>query len=245
MAVILFVVPLRSLTRTRPELRWLLVVALPLCPLVNLYVKKPLLQTAGEWLAVSPVPATWPWWFIALALLLVGVTEEAAKFGVACTPGLRRRILDRHAITIAAVAIGAGYAIGEMWFLAARIYVAMPELRGQPFYAFNGFISERLIAAMIHVACSMLALSGWLGTPARLLLTLSGAMLAHAVLDLPSILYQSGAIGLLVIVPLLLAVGVGLGMVYVNKIAGLMRTAPGLENSVRVLYVRQDGGGTR
>src|SRR5215510_14322660 len=110
------------------------VIALPLQPLALYLVRLPIdraLKTAfGA-----------PTWLVILSLFYAPLTEEPAKWLAAAVPAVRRAIMVQP-ITMA-LAVGAGFGIGEIWFLA-RALIAAPNFPDVPFWMFNGFMIERL-----------------------------------------------------------------------------------------------------
>jgi hypothetical protein len=129
--------------------------ALPLQPLVFFCVRIPL----DHWLAthLDSTSATYRW----LITFYAPLTEETAKLIPLLIPAvchdIRRENFLRYAL-----AIGVGFALGEMWFVANRIS-HLPTLAALPFYQFGGFLSERLMVCVFHTAflsVSLRCLSG-------------------------------------------------------------------------------------
>jgi DNA-directed RNA polymerase subunit RPC12/RpoP len=152
-----------------PRLLWFAaLIVLPLEPLSFFLVRVPL----DQWLAGHLVhgSATYQW----LISLYAPLTEEPAKLVPLLIPAIRRDISEKNFARYA-LAIGLGFAMGEMWFIAERI-ARVPEFAHTPWYLFGGFISERLMTCVFHSAFVAVAL--W-RLRSRVLLDLAGAMALH------------------------------------------------------------------
>ena len=145
-ALAIFGTALRSLRVRSPaneRLLWLAgLIALPLQPLAFYFVRVPL----DNWLATQLVHGspTYLW----LISLYAPVTEEAAKLVPLLIPAIRRDISPAN-FGRYAIAIGLGFAVGEMWFIAEQI-ARMPAFHGIPFYELGGYVGERLMTCVFH-----------------------------------------------------------------------------------------------
>ena len=151
------------------RLLWLAaLMVLPMSPLAFYFVRVPL----DNWLATQLVHGSAPYlWLISLYAPL---TEEPAKLLPLLIPAIRRDInpanFGRYAI-----AIGLGFAIGEMWFIAEQI-ARVPAYRGMPFYLFGGYVGERLMTCVFHSVFVGTALWQW---RRKFALGVIGAMALH------------------------------------------------------------------
>jgi hypothetical protein len=160
-------------------------VALPLQPLAFYALRLPLdglLKTSFGMVS----------WVVIVSLFYAPLTEEPAKWLAALVPPVRRAI--GSAPVSVALAVGLGFAIGEIWFLAIALArsSSYPDL---PFYLFGGFFIERLEVCFLHgamVAPAFVALARrrrfWLGA-------LAGVAL-HFFLNFPIYLAQIDLLGL-------------------------------------------------
>ena len=129
------------------------------------------------------------------------LTEEPAKLWPLLIPAVRRSITKRNVVSFA-VALGVGFAVGEIFTVAEIIKTKMPEIVDLPWYALGGFISERLMTCFVH--------SGMTGV-ALLLITkgygwfcgLGAAMTLHFFANLPIGMSQRGWLGNETLSPLL------------------------------------------
>jgi hypothetical protein len=127
------------------RLIWLAaLVALPLQPLAFYLVRAPL----DHWVAaqLGSTSLTYQW----VTSFYAPLTEEPAKLVPLLIPAIRRDISPANFVRYA-LAIGVGFGIGEMWFIAERI-THLPAFNGMPFYMFTGFLGERLLVCLLHSA---------------------------------------------------------------------------------------------
>lgn len=169
--------------------RWLwlaMLIVLPMEPLAFYLVRVPL----DQWLAGRLVhgSAIYQW----LITLYAPLTEEPAKLVPLLIPAIRRDISEKNFARYA-LAIGLGFAIGEMWFIAERI-ARVPEFAHTPWYQFGGFVSERLMTCVFHSA--FIAVVLW-RLRSRFLLGLAGAMALHWLGNFPIFLlsWDVGGLG--------------------------------------------------
>lgn len=160
--------------------------ALPLQPLVFYLVRTPLISAAQPYFGAKS------WWLLAL-IWAAPLTEEPAKWLVLLIPAVRRGLMPANAIPLA-LAVGLGFGIGEIWFLAHAID-ANPDMRALPFWMFGGFMIERTEVCFLHgafVAWLFMRLargqSFWPGALAGIIM--------HFALNFPIYLLQTNALGL-------------------------------------------------
>jgi hypothetical protein len=166
--------------RDRRVLLLALVMALPLQPLIFAAVRLPLLHAF-----LPDVSAGWlrPAFLLALAPL----TEEPAKWLVLLVPAVRR-LLSRKSVVPLALAIGLGFGIGEIWFVAHAAMTA-PGFVERPFWMYGGFAFERLQVCFLHGAFVALPLATWAWRRSFLSGGIAG-MAAHFLLNFP--IYLAG-----------------------------------------------------
>jgi DNA-directed RNA polymerase subunit RPC12/RpoP len=160
-------------------------IALPLQPAAFYFVRVPL----DHWLTVmlGRDSGTLHW----LVTFYAPLTEEPAKLVPLLVPAIRRDI-SRANFARYALAIGLGFAIGEMWFIA-EVIARNPKFAAVPFYLFGGYLSERLMVCLLHGAFVCVALWRWRRNFA---LGVLGAMVLHSLGNLPIFLMASNAFGL-------------------------------------------------
>ena len=137
-----------------PSDRRLLILAfcltLPLQPLAFYLVRVPLNAWLVELLGKDSGL------YLFLTTFYAPLTEEPAKLLPLILPLLYRHIRRENFVNFA-LALGVGFGIGELWFLAERV-ARTPELAPLPFYMFGGFFAERLMVCLMHSAFTAVAL---------------------------------------------------------------------------------------
>jgi hypothetical protein len=149
---------------------------LPMCWVAYYFIRLPADKLLEAALTGSPVL---PWIRTAYAPL----TEEPSKLWILLVPFLRNR-LNTFNIASFALALGLGFAMGEMITVASIVISHKPDLASTPWYLLSGFISERLMVCAIHSGMTASALAVWIYAP-RLGLGLLLAMCIHYCLNLP------------------------------------------------------------
>src|ERR1700716_1576863 len=127
------------------RLVWLAaVVALALQPLAFYLVRVPL----DHWIVghLGSTSLTYQW----LTSFYAPLTEEPAKLIPLLIPAIRRDISAANFVRYA-LAIGFGFAIGEMWLVASFV-ARVPAFATLPFYLFGGYVGERLVTCLLHSA---------------------------------------------------------------------------------------------
>lgn len=162
----------------RPANGWLLLAAVlvcvPLQPLAFYLVRLPLDHWLAGWLTRKSMAYQW------LASLYAPLTEEPAKLLVLLIPAILRDVRPENFARYA-LAIGLGFALGEMGFIAERVS-HQPALAALPFYQLGGYVTERLMTCVFHSAFVAISLSR---LRHRLWLGLGLAMAAHWAANFP------------------------------------------------------------
>jgi RsiW-degrading membrane proteinase PrsW (M82 family) len=133
------------------RLLWLAaLIVLPLQPLAFYCVRLPFDHWVVAHLGAKSAAYFW------LRTFYAPLTEEPAKLIPLLIPAIRRDIRPENFARYA-LAIGLGFAIGEMGFVAERV-ARSPQFAHLPFYQFGGYVSERLMTCVFHSAFVALAL---------------------------------------------------------------------------------------
>ena len=169
----------------------LMLITLPFSTIVNLWIKKPVYDFLLSSLSVSSeLSINTPWWFLLFVLFLSPINEEAIKLSPLLARQVRRMI-DRSSAPWIGMALGIGFGVGEVWYLAWQ-FSMVPELVGYPFYYFGGFIGERMVVVFIHGVMTAVAAGGFLKGRKGLLMGYVGAVFLHALTNIGAMLYQIG-----------------------------------------------------
>ena len=186
LAAVIFVPLIHKLPLPANErLLWLAVgLVLPLQPLVFYFARVPL----DHWFAaqLGSTSATYRW----LTTFYAPLTEEPAKLVPLLVPFIYRDISPKNFVRYA-LAIGFGFAVGEMWFISERV-AQVPAIRALPFYQLNGYVVERLMVCVFHAAFVSVTL--W-RLRRRMALGIAGAMALHWLGNIPIFLMNRNAGG--------------------------------------------------
>jgi hypothetical protein len=161
-------------------------VALPLQPFMIYAVRLPIDGLLRSSFGVAAG------WIAIVSLFYAPLTEEPAKWLTALVPSVRRAIAD-DPIGVA-LATGAGFGIGEIWFLAHAL-INSPSYPDLPFWMFGGFIVERLEVCFLH---GVLLIPPFYALAAGRSFLLGGAvgMAMHFMLNFPIYLASINLFGL-------------------------------------------------
>lgn len=91
-------------------------------------------------------------------------------------PGLYKVVSKENFVKIA-LALGLGFGIGEIWFLAHAVAASQPATANLPWYQLTGFLNERAMVCIMHGAFTSVTLytlaksKSWLG--------ILGSMMLH------------------------------------------------------------------
>jgi hypothetical protein len=169
------------------RLVWLaFAVALPLQPLAFYCLRTPLDHwLVGQLGSKSSI-------YQLLASLYAPLTEEPAKLLPLLIAAIYRDIRPANFARYA-LAIGLGFAIGEMWLLA-RLVAQIPKYAELPFYVFGGYFGERLMVSVFHSA--FVSVAFW-RLRNRFILGFAGAVALHWLGNFPILLlgWNVGGLG--------------------------------------------------
>jgi hypothetical protein len=173
--------------KKRADGRWLLLaclMVLPMQPLAFYLVRVPL----DGWLGGLLGKGSGLYQF--LTTFYAPLTEEPAKLVPLLVPAIFRDVRRENFVRYA-VAIGLGFGIGELWFIAERVSHD-PQLGNLPFYYYGGFFGERLSVCVLHAAFVAVSLRQLRD---RFPLGLAGAMALHYFGNFPIFLMVKNAFG--------------------------------------------------
>jgi len=221
---------------------WLLLPGLPLSALANLLVKRPLIVTVGQVAGVEPsLGLATPLWFIIFLALVPPVTEEAIKTLPLVLPPLRRLANSRSGALWVGVTLGVSFGLGEAAFLAYGV-AQSPQYAGYPWYAFTGYLGERLVVCFCHGVMTAVFVAGLRCGGWRALGGYLAAVGLHALLNLGAILAQLGVISLTVAGLGLVGPFVVLVFIFEWLRRRASRDPDAQERAAEVVYFRRDDG---
>lgn len=160
----------------RPLHLALLVLQLPMSWLAFEYVRVPL----DAW--IRPLIADRATYGV-VTLFYAPLTEEPAKLWPLLLPFVWRHLRRENAVRVA-LALGLGFGLGEIAFLAARV-AAVPATAPLPWYAFGGFIAERLMVCLWHAAFTAVTVAAAAHALARVPAAFLGSAALHFLGNFP------------------------------------------------------------
>jgi len=159
----------------------------------RLYLALILLQLPMSWLAFEYVRVPLDAWlrpliadrdtYGALTLFYAPLTEEPAKLWPLLLPFVWRHLRRENAVRVA-LALGLGFGLGEIAFLAARV-AASPAMAPLPWHVFGGFIAERLMVCLWHVAFTTVTVAAAAYALARVPAAFAGSAALHFLGNFP------------------------------------------------------------
>lgn len=166
--------------------------ALPLSAAVNVLVKGPVAKLVGSVAGIEPkLGLATPVWFLVFLFLLAPVFEELIKVLPAALPAVRKRIGTQADAFWVGMALGIGFGLGEAIYLAWGI-ARSGQYESYPWYAFTGFLNERLFVVFLHGF--MTAIFLMLIARKKAVLGFLAAAGTHALLNTGAMLYQLGLV---------------------------------------------------
>jgi hypothetical protein len=158
----------------------LFALTLPLSPATFYGVRKPIDRYLESQLGKESGPLT------AVRLWYAPLTEEPAKLApllVLLLPQFRGRLTSKAVVAVA-MALGLGFALGEIWLVAGFV-AGDPKVGKLPFHMYGGFLGERLQTCFIHPGFTVVSVAalarGWRWFPLGLL----GSMTLHFLGNFP------------------------------------------------------------
>ncbi|MFO0940499.1 MAG: PrsW family glutamic-type intramembrane protease [Pirellulales bacterium] len=142
-------------TDSRKRIFAVLALGMLMSPAAFYWVRTPLLlNPLKDWIESNGQLGGWHQAMAdAVSLTFAPLTEEPTKllpWVVLLLAGVRLSPTKKMVVPIA-LAAGVGFAVGEIWLIAKMIATAdKPEFRQLPWYAFGGFIAERLETCFTH-----------------------------------------------------------------------------------------------
>lgn len=201
--------------------RWYLfiIITFPLSALVNLAIKRHILLALISIFSINESPKFWPFWFLPIANLIAPLTEEPIKILPIIFTEARDSLKEKRRAYILGLLLGAGFGIGEAWYLAISFTLTKPEYAFGLFFDLIGFFSERFLVVIVHGLLTAVLLFGFKKSFVKYFFIAVGF---HYLLNIGAALYQRGILSIwATTVPLLLSLLIFLK--YVFKIEQQLR----------------------
>lgn len=140
-----------SAKRERLFLIAVILLEIPMCAFAFYFIRLPL----DAWL--RGVLSGFEQSYRFLTTLYAPLTEELVKLWIILFPWFSNKINNKTIMLKAAMAIGLGFGIGEMWLVAYEL-TKRPEIALLPWYSFGGYLNERFMVCILHGAFTAAAL---------------------------------------------------------------------------------------
>ena len=169
---------------------WLLGLGLPLSAIANLFLKRQAIIIVGQTFDVQPgLGLASPVWFLAFMVLVTPLVEELIKI----LPLLLRRawkmVTSRTSALWVGFALGVSFGLGEAAFIAHGV-AQNDAYSSLPWYAFTGFLNERIMACFAHGVLTAIVVIGMQRGGKYTLCGYLAALGLHLFLNAPTVLYQ-------------------------------------------------------
>lgn len=175
-----------------------IVLQLPMCAVMYYFVREPYLRKL--WIVISSylnpgldlesLKKTTSYFF--MRAFEAPLAEDLAKLWPLLIPWFRKQITRQNAVKTA-MALGLGFGLGEMWFIAELLFRVSPDklpLHWYQFYLLGGYIGERLMVCFMHGAFVSVALCQLGRGTLRFILGILGMMALHFIGNFPLSLAQ-------------------------------------------------------
>ena len=186
---------------------WLLLLGLPLSAIANLILKRQAIVLVGQTFDVPPgLGLASPAWFLAFMVLITPLVEEPIKVLPLLLKPAWKMITSRTSALWVGFALGISFGLGEAAFIAYGVS-QNSTYASLPWYAFTGFLNERIMACFTHGVFTAVLLTGMQRGGRSLLYGLLAALGLHLLLNAPAVMYQFQWIsnelyGIMILIPL-------------------------------------------
>lgn len=169
---------------------WLLLLGLPLSAIANLIVKPQALIIVGQAAHVQPgLGLAAPVWFLAFKVLISPLVEEATKILPLLLRPAWKMVTSKASALWVGFVLGVSFGLGEALFVAYAV-AQNPAYDSLPWYAFTGYMNERLMTCFAHgLLTAVLVIGLQRGGRFKLYGYLS-ALGLHLFLNAPTVFYQ-------------------------------------------------------
>lgn len=169
---------------------WLLLLGLPLSAAANLLLKPQAVSAVGSAAHVQPgLGLAAPIWFLAFKVVVTPLIEEAIKVLPLLLMSAWRMVTSRvHALWVGFV-LGVSFGLGEAGFIAYAV-AQNDAYDSLPWYAFTGFLNERIMACFAHGVLTAILVIGMQRGGRYIFYGYLTAVGLHLFLNAPTVMYQ-------------------------------------------------------
>jgi uncharacterized membrane protein YhfC len=169
---------------------WLLFPGLPLSAIANLIVKRQAIVLVGQAAHVPPhLGLASPIWFLAFMVLITPVVEESIKVIPLLLRAARRMVTSRASAVWVGFGLGVSFGVGEAAFVAYAV-AQIQDYGTLPWYAFTGYLSERLFTCFAHGVMTSVLVAGMQRGGRMILYGFLASVGLHLLLNTPAVMYQ-------------------------------------------------------
>ena len=169
---------------------WLLLLGLPLSAIANLLLKPQATIIVGQTFHVQPgLGLAAPIWFLAFKVLVTPLVEEALKIMPLLLKPAWRMVANRASALWIGFVLGISFGLGEALFIAYAIS-QNAAYNSLPWYAFTGFLNERIMTCFAHGVLTAVLVMGMQRGGWYILNGYLTALGLHLFLNTPTVLYQ-------------------------------------------------------
>jgi hypothetical protein len=169
---------------------WLLLLGLPLSAVANLFLKPQAIIAVGHAAHVQPgLGLAAPIWFLGFKVLVTPLVEEGIKVAPLLLRSAWRMVISRVRALWVGFILGVSFGLGEAGFIAYA--VAQNDVYDSlPWYAFTGFLNERIMACFVHGVLTAILVIGMQRGGRYILYGYLTAVGLHLFLNAPTVMYQ-------------------------------------------------------
>ena len=169
---------------------WLLLLGLPLSAIANLLLKPQAIIAIGRAAHVQPgLGLAAPIWFLAFKVLVTPLIEEAIKVLPLLLRSAWRMVTSPVSALWVGFVLGVSFGLGEAGFIAYAV-AQNDTYNSLPWYAFTGFLNERIMACFAHGVLTAALVIGMLRGGWFTLYGYLTALGLHLFLNAPTVMYQ-------------------------------------------------------
>jgi len=169
---------------------WLLLLGLPLSAVANLLLKSLAIIAVGRAAHVQPgLGLAAPIWFLAFKVLVTPLVEEPVKVLPLLLRQARKMVTNQASALWAGFVLGVSFGLGEACFIAYAVAQNDPY-SSLPWYAFTGFLNERIMACFAHGILTAVLVIGLQRGGRYILYGSLTAIGLHLFLNAPTVMYQ-------------------------------------------------------
>jgi RsiW-degrading membrane proteinase PrsW (M82 family) len=169
---------------------WLLILGLPLSAVVNLIIKPQAIAAIGQATHVQAgLGLAAPIWFLAFKVLVTPLVEEPVKaLPLLLRPAWKLVTNQASALWVGFI-LGVSFGLGEAAFIAYAV-AQNDAYNSLPWYAFTGFLNERIMTCFAHGVLTAVLVLGLQRRGRYLLFGTLTAIGLHLFLNTPTVMYQ-------------------------------------------------------